>query len=128
MLTKQPDLRFHGEQKRQRRNAMKASSHILCAGISAMLLTSCSGASLSTPFAPPGGPPNTKHVHKVFKYAGKPQKFVVPSGVTRLKIDAMGAGGAAIGPGAGLGAAVEATISVKAGETLTVYVGGIGTR
>jgi hypothetical protein len=105
---------------------MKASSTLLFTGFSAML-AACAGASVSTLFAPPGGPPNTRHVHKVFKYARRPQKFVVPSGVHTLAITAKGAGGASTGPIAGLGAAVTATISVTPGETLTVYVGGEGT-
>jgi hypothetical protein len=72
---------------------MKASSTLLYAGVGAMLLTGCGGTNVFAPPILPSGPPNTTHVHKFFKYTEKPQKFVIPSGVTSLKIDAKGAGG-----------------------------------
>jgi len=66
---------------------------------------------------------------QTFTYTGKKQTFVVPSGVTLLTITAYGASGGAIGsyPG-GHGGLVKAAISVEPGESLSIFVGGIGRR
>jgi hypothetical protein len=127
-LRKPSALWFPGDENAKRRNAMKSSSTLFYAGLGAILLTGCGGANVSAPFAPaPNCIPGGKRVLKVLQYAGKPQEFVVPSGIKCLTIDAKGAGGTATGPDGGLGAAIEATISVQPGETLAVYVGGTGT-
>ena len=67
----------------------------------------------------------------VKSYTGANQTFVVPGGVTTLTFKAWGAGGgsggeaSAIGGGGGF---VQEDISVTAGETLNVKVGGGGQR
>lgn len=63
-----------------------------------------------------------------FDYTGAPQSLVVPADVTTVKITATGASGAndCNGVAGGLGATVTATLPVAPGETLAIYVGGIG--
>ncbi len=68
-----------------------------------------------------------------FRYAGKKQSFKVPAGVTQITITATGAmgglgNGIASGPGGrpGFGGSVTATVSVKPGERLAIFVGGSG--
>ena len=76
--------------------------------------------------------PLARATTKVYVHTGAEQTFVVPSGVRSLQIEAIGApGGAAFatptaGPG-GLGARVDADLAVKAGETLYIEVGEVGT-
>lgn len=67
----------------------------------------------------------------VFKFKGHKQTFTVPSGVTTIEIEAMGAaGGGATGYGeksvGGLGGRLSAKIPVTPGEKLAVFVGGAG--
>ena len=68
-------------------------------------------------------------------YQASPQVFgmgmhpyTVPDGVTALAVDATGGKGQAdlINGGGGYGARVQATLSVTPGETLYLYVGGMG--
>jgi hypothetical protein len=67
-----------------------------------------------------------------FVYTGSVQTWVVPPGVTSITVDARGAeGGDGINPSngdgqGGLGGRVEAIIPVTPGETLEIYVGGVG--
>lgn len=64
---------------------------------------------------------------KSFHYTGKPQRFVVPSGVTQVTIIADGAGGGSgtgYTPG-GRGGHVHAIVPAQSNETLYVYVGGV---
>ena len=63
-----------------------------------------------------------------FTDTGTEQTFTVPSGVTSLQVMAVGApgGNGQSGGVGGLGGVVSATISVSAGETLYVEVGGAG--
>ncbi|MGC1333937.1 MAG: hypothetical protein WA812_01010, partial [Candidatus Cybelea sp.] len=64
---------------------------------------------------------------KTFKYTGKPQHFVVPSGVTEVRFDVVGGAGAGgYLVNGGNGGVVKATIAVTPGETLGIHVGGIG--
>lgn len=66
----------------------------------------------------------------VFNATAQEQPFVVPSGVTALQVMAIGGhGGHASGAGAAGGVAgmVTATLTVYAGETLYLEVGGSGT-
>lgn len=62
-----------------------------------------------------------------FSYTGNPQSWVVPAGVTMIHVELLGAagGGNAVGP-AGLGGRLTANIPVTPGQTLEIYVGGIG--
>ncbi len=64
---------------------------------------------------------------QTFSATGAQQTFVVPAGITSLTIELGGAAGASIGSGTGgSGQVITATISVTPGETLYLYVGGIG--
>lgn len=77
---------------------------------------------------PPGTGPSAQTFSTTFAFTGGTQPFIVPAGVTSIRIDASGAQG---GTGrnstaGGLGGRVEATIAVTPGETLTVLVGGLG--
>jgi hypothetical protein len=64
---------------------------------------------------------------KTFDYTGGEQTFTVPKGVTQLRVVASGAGSPSsehfIGGNGGL---VKATIPVKSGQKLAIYVGGAG--
>ena len=60
-----------------------------------------------------------------FNYTGAVQTWVVPPCVTSINVVAAGAkGGGAVG---GNGARITATIAVTPGQTLNIYVGGMGT-
>lgn len=68
-------------------------------------------------------------VTQTFEYAGAPQTFTVPSGVTHIQVDAYGAAGGGPGGGfssGGLGGRATAEIGVTPGEVLQVNVGGAG--
>jgi len=68
----------------------------------------------------------------IFNYTGGQQTWVVPAGVTSVSVDARGAsGGVGAGwggspGGGGYGGRTQATITVTPGETLYIYVGGLG--
>ena len=70
-----------------------------------------------------------------FVYTGAPQTYTVPAGVTRLAVEAQGAGGALAStypylgtPSVpGFGARLKTTLFVTPGQVLTLYVGGAGT-
>jgi hypothetical protein len=67
--------------------------------------------------------------HVTFASTGAEQMFVVPTGVTSIRVDAIGApGGAVIASTAvgGLGDKAIANIAVHRGEKLYVEVGGVG--
>ena len=61
--------------------------------------------------------------YQQFSYTGGAQQFVVPSGVTVIDVRAHGAAG---GRNGGWGSQVYAQLPVVPGETLSVYVGGVG--
>ncbi|MBY0315823.1 MAG: hypothetical protein K2Q26_09910, partial [Bdellovibrionales bacterium] len=70
---------------------------------------------------------------QAFSYTGSNQTFVVPAGCTSISIKAWGAGGGGGGRDSGAGGrggagafAVNTTVPVKSGESLTVVVGGGG--
>jgi hypothetical protein len=67
---------------------------------------------------------------KTFEYTGAEQSFKVPVGVTAIEVDALGAAGAGHQKGylgiPGHGGRVKATIPVKPGQTLRIFVGGSG--
>lgn len=81
-------------------------------------------ASVSVAAVPVASAPTSNQTHgtQTFAYTGGSQSFVVPAGVSTLQVTASGAAG---GSG-GLGGMVIATVSVSAGETLTMLVGGQG--
>jgi hypothetical protein len=97
---------------------------VVAIGVSATMLTGCGTAQL------PNAASHSQGVavkSKTFSYTGVEQKFKVPHGVATVTVTADGAGtpsgqwstGAA-------GGRLHATIPVKAGETLAVFVGGAG--
>jgi len=63
-----------------------------------------------------------------FEYSGAPETFIVPTGVTSMKVLAIGGeGGTSVNAGTGgKGGAVSATMSVTPGETLFVFAGRAG--
>jgi Glycine rich protein len=65
-----------------------------------------------------------------FAYGGYAQNFTVPNGVSNVTIAALGAqggyAGGGGGTGGGLGGSATATVGVKPGAVLTIYVGGMG--
>jgi len=67
---------------------------------------------------------------RTFSFTGRTQQFVVPSGVTRITVDAQGAkGGNANGASwalGGNGGRIQAQIPVTPGQVLYVNVGGMG--
>lgn len=65
-------------------------------------------------------PPN----QATFNYTGASQSWIVPAGLTVVRVDAQGAQGG--GTGGGKGGRVQTLISVTPGETLRIYVGGAG--
>ena len=89
-----------------------------------LLLTACAtqyvgGVPASLPHAA------TQRYTQTFAYTGNEQSFSVPSNVKQLAVVVVGASG---GKNGGKGGIVRATIPVKPGETLYVYVGGKGGR
>lgn len=73
--------------------------------------------------APVGTNPCAGSSSQVFNYTGGTQTFTVPSGVTSVTIEALGAQGG--GTNGGLGGRAVATVPVTSGEVLNVYVGGM---
>jgi RHS repeat-associated protein len=69
-------------------------------------------------------PPSAASTTVTFSYTGSAQSWTVPSGVTSIEADALGAQGG--GTYGGLGAQVSATVPVTPGQVLQVYVGGQG--
>ena len=63
---------------------------------------------------------------RTFDHTGAGQVFTVPPGVTRITIAASGAAGGSSIIAGGRGGLVTASLPVKAGETLSVFVGGAG--
>ncbi|MEI6764814.1 MAG: glycine-rich protein, partial [Bacteroidota bacterium] len=59
-----------------------------------------------------------------FSYTGSQQTWTVPTGVTSITIDAYGAQGSNNQQPGGYGAQAQGTLSVTAGQTLYIYVGG----
>lgn len=78
----------------------------------------------------PASKATTKTVITTFAFTGAAQTFVVPFGVTKLKIKAWGAGGGGSDNGGGLpgggGAYASGGLAVSAGESLAIIVGGGG--
>jgi hypothetical protein len=102
-------------------------------GASAALLSGCGGSSSALAPASGNGALQPEARQKTFSYTGHGERFTVPSGVTAIKVDAIGAAGAGYsytnicyGPCFGRGGRVEAQIPVAPGETLYVRVGGMG--
>lgn len=66
-----------------------------------------------------------------FSFTGAFETWVVPTGITTITVDAYGAAGGTgndVAQAGGLGARVVCDVAVTPGETLRVYVGGVGTK
>lgn len=65
---------------------------------------------------------------QTFSYTGAQQTWVVPAGITSITVDAMGGAGGlgTSGQAIGKGGRVQTTVTVTPGETLYIYVGGVG--
>jgi hypothetical protein len=101
------------------------SHYAMSSCVTATLLAGCGGGGESaTPSAYQAVQALTQS--RTFKYTGKEQSFVVPSGVTRITVVARGAGGDSCA-GTGRGARAYAVIPVTPKERLDIYVGGAGT-
>ncbi|MGA7202658.1 MAG: glycine-rich protein [Candidatus Cybelea sp.] len=99
--------------------------------MAAAVLAGCGYPNAST--APPMNAANESLPHhKTFNYTGAKQSFVVPAGVTKATIVAVGARGGGVEYEdrdiQALGGRVRAIIPVTPGEKLAVFVGGQGSR
>ena len=107
-----------------------SSSHYALAGAVIAMLAGCgsgSSGSSTVPTVAAAAPDGTLPYHKTFRYTGNRQSFIVPRGVKRLSIVALGGMGA--GPSSSGGVRpgrVSALIPVTPGEELYVFVGGAG--
>jgi hypothetical protein len=105
---------------------LKQLTELAGASLSAALLAACaSGLSSSTPMSVAPQIAAPLHAHsKTFTCTKGQQNFKVPKAVKHLTVTASGASGAAVpsGPEAA-GGLVTATIPVKPGESLTLFVG-----
>lgn len=65
---------------------------------------------------------------RTFEFTGAAQSFTVPTSVTSIHVDVIGASGAGLFPvnAPGLRGRVEATLAVTPGEILTILVAGLG--
>jgi hypothetical protein len=106
-----------------RRLAVVGAAVVLGSGVASVGLLSAA--------APAGAAPSctgTTTVTCTFSFTGDNQAFTVPSGVTRMTIDARGAQGGGVVPDVmgGLGGEATETIPVVPGAVLEVRVGGMG--
>ncbi len=100
--------------------------YALSCSAAALLVAGCGGLSPNiTAAAVPNATGVPKGGSKTFKYTGGEQSFKVPSKVRMITVVADGAAGASNGAIA-LGGRTRATITVKPGQTLYVFVGGEG--
>src|SRR5581483_1894773 len=96
-------------------------SATICTAIA--MLAGCAGANPATAVPPVASNFEKGSHQKTFRYTGDRQSFIVPNGVKKLSILARGGMGA--GPeGGGRVGRVSATIPVKPGQELYIYVGG----
>ncbi len=63
---------------------------------------------------------------QAFNYTGAQQTYTVPAGVTSIDVDVRGARGQTTTVAGGNGGRVQATMNVTPGQTLYIYVGGLG--
>jgi hypothetical protein len=100
--------------------------YALCGSVTAAMLTGCGGyGSGGSSIVPVSGTQNATSKNHTFTYSGKKQSFIVPTNVTQLRVLAYGANGSSqYGEHFGFGARISATIPVRPGERLIVFVGG----
>jgi hypothetical protein len=100
------------------------TSRHLCIGLTGALLTACGRSAAGVDDLPARQAIDAAHHSRTFEYTGAEQKFKVPAGVTSISVDATGAAGA--GALGGRGGRTRGVITVRAGETLALFVGGAG--
>jgi Glycine rich protein len=108
------------------------SRYVLAISVAAALLAGCGGSQPLT--GSPAGVSQNYSIngteathHKAFQYTGGEQSFKVPAGVTSIDVDAVGAAGGSDGSHQpSFGGRVKAAIPVRPGQTLDVFVGGVG--
>jgi hypothetical protein len=105
----------------------------LAACVAATALSSCSGFQPPTAALAERAQRAEQTGSQTFKYTGTEQDFSVPSGVTRVTVVARGGGTPSGDYGSSgpyftgsNGGLIQATISVKPGERLAIFVGGKG--
>ncbi|MFY9720341.1 MAG: glycine-rich protein, partial [Candidatus Cybelea sp.] len=93
------------------------------------MLAGCGGS--QPPIGTPGVANDVQQAHShrvIFRYTGSEQTFKVPTGVTLIKVDALGAGGGgtpnSYDQEGGRGGRVIAELPVIPGESLAIFVGG----
>ncbi len=109
---------------------MRTSVNFVLSSCAATALLAGCGAS-QPPIGTPGAASNVQQAHShrlIFKYTGAEQALKVPTGVTLIKVDALGAAGAGT-PNSyhqegGHGGRVLAELPVNPGDSLTIFVGG----
>lgn len=71
---------------------------------------------------------NSGATAQIFSYTGAVQTYAVPTGISSLTIDAIGATGGDKDPSnkGGAGGRVQCSMSVTSGQILYLYVGGVG--
>lgn len=97
-------------------------------------LSGCAGERAGFGLAAASASRDSSSHREKFKYTGAEQSFKVPSGVTSIDVDAFGAEGSGLLPTSshtyiglpGYGGRVRATIPVRPGQTLRIFVGGSG--
>jgi hypothetical protein len=105
---------------------LSSSSYALAGAVIAML-AGCAGGSSTSTVPTVAAPDGTLPYHRTFRYTGSRQSFIVPAGVRRLHIVAIGGMGAGpnssgdVRPGR-----MSALIPVTPGQQLYVFVGGAG--
>ncbi|MGB6520042.1 MAG: hypothetical protein WBE79_16230, partial [Candidatus Cybelea sp.] len=108
---------------------MIGSRDLISVGAAIALLAGCGGNAASDAMPSIGTAAASHPYHRTFTYTGKAQVFKVPAHVTEINVVALGAAGAggsytSGGSYFGRGGRVYATIPVRPGETLHVFVGG----
>jgi hypothetical protein len=99
----------------------------LLAAVSLAFATVAALVVLGLPGAAHGAGPTCQTGAASFAFTGDQQCYVVPAGIRRLRVTAVGAKGGAASTGiAGKGAKVTADLPVTPGQTLFVLVGGDG--
>lgn len=92
-------------------------------------------ATLALLLAGHAAPQRVLAASQTFRFTGGEQTFTVPAGVTSIHVVAIGgagasggntSGGSTVGGAGGFGASVSGDLSVTAGQTLYVEVGGNG--
>lgn len=91
----------------------------------AAVLAACSSAQLPNGAAPLAiERPDYLPGHHTFHFTGAEQLFRVPTGVTHIRIVALGGNGGGVSASQGYGGRVDATVRVTPHERIYVFVGG----